>query len=92
LCKRFSFRLSLERNLDALQRLPDELALLRDKFISARQAAEWLGARGVLVPATLTVDQAVKIGADAVGSIPRDPAEIALCVREGLEQIAKGER
>jgi len=30
--------------------------------------------------------------ADAVGSIPTEPTEIALCVREGLEKIARGER
>jgi len=52
--------------------------------------AEWLAAHGVLVPSALTEDQAVKIGADAVGSVPTEPAEIALCVREGLERIASG--
>jgi hypothetical protein len=45
----------------------------------------------VLYPAALTDDQAVKIGADAVGAIPTDPSEIALCVREGLERCARGE-
>jgi hypothetical protein len=44
-----------------------------------------------LVPSALTDDQAVKIGADAVGVLPQDPAEIALCVRQGLERIARGE-
>jgi hypothetical protein len=44
-----------------------------------------------LVPAALTDDQAVKIGADAVGNISTEPAEIALCVREGLERIARGD-
>jgi hypothetical protein len=45
----------------------------------------------VVYPAALTDDQAVRIGADAVGSIPTDPSEIALCVREGLERIARGD-
>jgi hypothetical protein len=52
--------------------------------------AEHLAAAGVLYPATLTDDQAVKLGADAVGDIPTDPTEIALCVWEGLERIARG--
>jgi hypothetical protein len=46
----------------------------------------------VLYPAALTDDQAVKLGADAVGGLPTDPTEIALCVRDGLERIARGER
>jgi hypothetical protein len=54
----------------------------------ARRLAE----AGVLVPAALTDEQAVAIGADAAGTVPTERAEIALCVREGLEQIAKGER
>jgi hypothetical protein len=53
--------------------------------------AEHLAAAGVLYSAALTEDQAVKLGADAVGSIPTEPTEIALCVREGLEKIARGE-
>jgi hypothetical protein len=32
----------------------------------------------------------VKLGAEAVGSIPTEPAEIPLCVREELEMIARG--
>ena len=54
--------------------------------------AEHLAAAGVLYPAALTDDQVVKLGADAVGSIPTEPTEIALCVREELEKIARGER
>jgi hypothetical protein len=54
--------------------------------MSARHLAE----QGVLASAALTDDEAVKIGADAVGSVPTEPAEIALCVREGLERIARG--
>jgi len=50
-----------------------------------------LAGQGVY-PAALTDDQAVKLGADAAGSIPTEPAEIAQCVREGLENIARGER
>jgi hypothetical protein len=53
--------------------------------------AEHLAVAGVLYPAALTDDQAVKLGADAVGDIPRDPTEIALCVREGLERTARGD-
>jgi len=52
--------------------------------------AHHLSEQGVLVPAALTDDEAVKIGADAVGNVPTEPAEIALCVREGLERIARG--
>ena len=48
--------------------------------------AEHLTAAGVLYPAALTDDQAVKLGA-----LPTEPTEIALCVREGLEKIARGE-
>ncbi len=51
-----------------------------------------LAAQGILAPAALTDDEAVKIGADAAGSLPPDPAEIAFCVREGLERIARGAR
>ena len=53
--------------------------------------AEHLSQQGVLVPSVLTDDEAVKIGADAAGTMPADASEIALCVRQGLEQIAKGE-
>lgn len=52
--------------------------------------ARYLAKQGVLVPAALTDDEAVKIGADAAGNIPTEPAEIALCVRQGLERIARG--
>lgn len=52
--------------------------------------AHFLAANGVLAPAALTDDEAVKIGADAVGNLPTEPAEVALCVREGLERIARG--
>ena len=54
--------------------------------------AQHLSDQGVLVPGVLTEDQAVKIGADAAGTVPADASEIALCVRQGLERIAKGER
>jgi hypothetical protein len=53
--------------------------------------AEHLAAAGVLYPAALTDHQAAKLGADAVGSLPTEPTEIALYVREGLEKIARGE-
>jgi hypothetical protein len=54
--------------------------------------ATHLAAAGVLVPAAITEDEAVKIGADAAGLLPVDRSEIALCVREGLELIARGLR
>ena len=50
-----------------------------------------LARQGVIVPAAVTDDQAVNVGANAVGALPTDPAAIALCVREGVEQIARGE-
>jgi hypothetical protein len=53
--------------------------------------AAHLAAAGVLYPAALTDDQALTLGADAVGDLPTDPTEIALCVREGLERIARGD-
>jgi hypothetical protein len=56
------------------------------------RVAQYLSDQGVLVPRVLTEDQAVKIGADAAGALPGDRSEIARCVREGLERIAKGER
>jgi hypothetical protein len=54
--------------------------------------ARHLAEQGVLAPAALTDDQAVKTGGDPVGNVPTDPAEIALCVKEGLERIARGDR
>jgi hypothetical protein len=54
--------------------------------------ARHLADAGVIVPSALTDDEAVKIGADAAGSVPAERSEIALCVRQGLEQIAKGGR
>jgi hypothetical protein len=51
---------------------------------------EHLAAAGVLYRAAVTDDQAVKLGADAVGELPTDPTEIALCVRGGGERIARG--
>ncbi|MGH7515608.1 MAG: hypothetical protein ACREOQ_22115 [Gemmatimonadales bacterium] len=59
-------------------------------YQDAQTMARLLAERGVLVPAALTDDEAVKLGADAVGNVPTDPAEIALCVREGLERMARG--
>jgi hypothetical protein len=62
-----------------------------DPIHHAKWLAERLASEGVLVPSALTEDEAVKIGADAAGAVPADRAEIALCVRQGLERIAKGE-
>jgi hypothetical protein len=53
--------------------------------------ARYLSDAGVLVPGVLTEEEAVKIGADAAGTVPAERSEIALCVREGLERIARGE-
>jgi hypothetical protein len=55
------------------------------------QVAQYLSEQGVLVPSVLTEDEAVKVGADAAGTVPTDRSEIALCVRQELESIAKGE-
>jgi hypothetical protein len=52
--------------------------------------AEHLAAAGVLHPAALTDDQAVKLGADAVGSIPTEPTEIA-CGFEKTWRRLRGE-
>jgi hypothetical protein len=52
--------------------------------------ARHLAEQGMLAPAALTDDETVKIGAEAVGNVPTEPAEMALCVREGLERIARG--
>jgi hypothetical protein len=52
--------------------------------------ARFLSDEGVLVPNVLTEDEAVKIGADAAGTVPSDRSDLALCVREGLERIARG--
>ena len=54
------------------------------------EVARYLSDQGVLVPSVLTEEEAVKIGADAAGTVPAERSEIALCVREGLERIARG--
>ncbi len=54
--------------------------------------ARGLADAAVLVPMALTDDGAVKSGRTPRACCPVDPAELALCVREGLEQIARGER
>lgn len=75
-----------ERNVEALSRVLYEVGVAERSL----DLAEALAARGVLVPSALSEDELVKIGADATGKIPTDRSEIALCVREGLERIAKG--
>ena len=55
------------------------------------QVAQYLSGRGVLVPSVLTEEEAVKIGAGAAGNVPTERSEVALCVREGLERVARGE-
>jgi hypothetical protein len=57
---------------------------------AAEVLAQHLADAGVLYPAALTDDEAIKIGADAAGLLPSDRTEVALCVREGLEKIARG--
>lgn len=57
-----------------------------------REGPQRLSGTGTLaLPAALTDDQAVKSCADAVGGIPPEPTDIALCVRDGLGKIACGE-
>jgi hypothetical protein len=94
-----------ERNVAALEALlaqaaEGQLSLVPPHFRemieeSVRQTiahvAQYLSEQGVLVPSVLTEDEAIKIGADAAGTVPTERSEIALCVREGLERIAKGE-
>jgi hypothetical protein len=87
-----------ERNIEALTELllealphPDVAAPALVAGV-AKALAESLASRGVIVPTALTEDEAVRIGADSAGSVPAERSEIALCVRQGLEQIAKGER
>jgi hypothetical protein len=87
-----------ERNIERLaeiiaQAMEAQLAAMDlggPLYQDAHSLAGLLAERGVLVPAALTDDEAVKLGADAIGSVPTEPAEIALCIREGLERIARG--
>ena len=80
-----------ERNISALvQALRGSLGL--PVGIPLEALARHLADDGVLVPASLTDDQAVSITADSSGAVPTDRTEIALCVREGLQKIAQGER
>ena len=77
-----------------LEAVPPEFRAMIEESVrqTIARVAQRLSDRGVLVPSVLTEDEAVKIGADATGTTPTDRAEIAHCVREGLERIAKGER
>ena len=86
-----------QRNVAALEVLlaqaaEGQLSLVPPQFRemieeSVRQTiahvAQYLSEQGVLVPSVLTDDEAVKIGADAAGTVPTERSEIALCVREG---------
>jgi hypothetical protein len=56
----------------------------------AELQAQFLAAHGVVVPSALTEDDAVKLGADAAATVPAERSEIALCVRQNLERIARG--
>jgi hypothetical protein len=94
-----------ERNVAALEALLTEAAAGQLELVpppfqemigdgvrqTITQVAQYLSARGVLVPSVLTEAEAVRIGADAAGSVPTERSEVALCVREGLERIARGE-
>ena len=94
-----------ERNVAALEALLTESAAGQLDLVPApfremiddgvrqtiAQVAQYLSDRGVLVPSALTEEEAVRIGADAAGSVPTERSEVALCVREGLERIARGE-
>ena len=79
-----------DRNISALVQVLRSVPGLPTS-VSLEALGEHLAGAGVLYPAALTDDQAVKLGADAVGGIPTEPTEIALCVREGLEKVARGE-
>jgi hypothetical protein len=79
-------------NIAALTALLDAAPQDGDHVHSrAELQAHFLASRGVLLPAALTDDDAVRIGADAAGNVPTERTEIGLCVRENLERIAKGE-
>jgi hypothetical protein len=81
-----------QQNVEALEALlAEHCRVAHGHECECCEGAAYLASRGVLVPGVLTEDQAVRIGADAAGTLPADPAEIALCVREGLERIARGE-
>jgi hypothetical protein len=85
------------RNLDALAdcfsamlvawRLQDKDAAEPDPAF----AAEFLASHGILAVTVLTHDEAVKIAVDATRLAPSDSGTVALCIRELLEQIAKGQ-
>jgi hypothetical protein len=68
----------------ALQGAPGTAGLPLDAI------ARHLAGRGVIAAVALTDDEAVKLGADAAGTVPTEPGEIALCVREGLARVARG--
>jgi hypothetical protein len=94
-----------ERNVAALEAILTEAAAGQLDLVpapyramiddSVRQTiayvAQYLSGRGVLVPGVMTEDEAVGIGADATGSVPTERSEVALCVRQGLERIARGD-
>jgi hypothetical protein len=67
-----------------------ELTKLRlSEELRRKLVQHMIASAGVLVPAALTDDAAVRIGADAAGNVPTDRAEIGLCVRQNLERIAR---
>jgi hypothetical protein len=79
-----------ERNISAF--IKRCVGVLAPVGIPLEALAHHFAEAGVLVPGALTDDQAVAIAADAAGSVATERTEIALCVREGLERIAKGGR
>ena len=80
-----------ERNVGALLQVLHNAPGL-PAGIDLERLARHLAEAGVLFPSALTDDEAVQVGADAAGTLPSDRTEIALCVREGLERIARGNR
>jgi hypothetical protein len=74
------------------QKSHPELTKLRlGEELRRKLVQHMIASAGVLVPAALTDDAAVRIGADAAGNVPTDRAEIGLCVRQNLERIARGD-
>jgi hypothetical protein len=76
---------------DVREPRPDLTELRLSEEMRRKLAQHMIASAGVLVPATLTDDDAVRIGADATGNMPSDRAEIGLCVRQNLERIARGD-
>lgn len=80
-----------QRNVAALEMLLREhCRAAHCKECDCVESAQFLASHGALVPSALTDDEAIKIGADAAGVVPIEPAEIALCVRQSLAKVGAG--